>query len=187
MPPETERADYAVSSNVARTIDATRQAVIDVRSCLDWLQQQGYEKFGIVGTSLGSCYAFLASAHDDRLAVNVFNHCSTQFADVVWTGLSTQHIRQGMEPVIALDRLREVWAAITPAHYIHKFAGKPKKSLLIYGSLRHHVPARVLQAGGGSVSANSPSITRWPSCPAATTPWARRRSSFWTATTSARS
>ena len=31
MPPELKRADYAVSSNVARTIDATRQAVIDVR------------------------------------------------------------------------------------------------------------------------------------------------------------
>ena len=34
MPPELERADYAVSSNVARTIDATRQAVIDMRAAL---------------------------------------------------------------------------------------------------------------------------------------------------------
>jgi hypothetical protein len=133
MPPELKRADYAVSSNVARTIDATRQAVIDLRCCLDWLEQQGYEKLGVVGTSLGSCYAFLASAHDDRLEVNVFNHCSTQFADVVWTGLSTQHIRQSMETVIDLDRLREVWGAISPAHYIHRFADKRKRSLLIYG------------------------------------------------------
>lgn len=134
MPPETKRADYAVSANVARTIDATRQAVIDARSCLDWLEQQGYEKLAIVGTSLGSCYAFLTSAHDDRLAVNVFNHCSTQFADVVWTGLSTQHIRQSMEPAISLERLRDAWIAISPASYIHKFAGKTKKSLLIYGA-----------------------------------------------------
>jgi hypothetical protein len=36
MPPELGRADYAVSANVARTIDATRQAVIDVRACYDW-------------------------------------------------------------------------------------------------------------------------------------------------------
>jgi len=133
MPPELKRADYAVSSNVARTIDATRQAVIDVRSCLDWLEQQGYEKLGIVGTSLGSCYAFLASAHDDRLEVNVFNHCSTQFADVVWTGISSQHIRQSMEGVLDLDRLRQVWGAISPAHYIHRFADMRKRSLLIYG------------------------------------------------------
>ena len=64
MPPELNRADYAVSSNIGRTIDATRQAVIDTRCCADWLQQQGYESIGLVGTSLGSCYAFLASVHD---------------------------------------------------------------------------------------------------------------------------
>ena len=58
-------------SFVARTIDATRQAVIDVRSCVDWLEQENYESIGIVGTSLGSCYAFLASTHDPRLRVNV--------------------------------------------------------------------------------------------------------------------
>jgi hypothetical protein len=27
-----------------------------------------------------------------------------------------------------------VWAAVTPAHYIHQFAQKRKKSLLIYGA-----------------------------------------------------
>lgn len=132
LPKETARADYAVSANVARTLHATRQAVIDVRSCLDWLQSQGYEKFGIVGTSLGSCYAFLASAHDPRLEVNAFNHCSTYFADVVWTGLSTQHIRQGMEEKIDIDTLRESWMAISPVSYMAKFAQKPKKSLFIY-------------------------------------------------------
>ena len=65
MPPELTRADYAVSANVARTIDATRQSVIDVRSCYDWLQSQGYEDPALVETSLGSCYGFLTSAHDE--------------------------------------------------------------------------------------------------------------------------
>ncbi|MGD0620539.1 MAG: abhydrolase domain-containing 18, partial [Bryobacteraceae bacterium] len=66
MPAELQRADYAVSANIGRTIDATRQAVIDVRCCFDWLQSQGYERLGIVGTSLGSCFAFIVSAHDPR-------------------------------------------------------------------------------------------------------------------------
>ena len=77
MPSEIRRADYAVSANIARTIDAARQAVIDARSCLDWLESQGYEQLGIVGTSLGSCYAFIASAHDPRLRVCAFNNAST--------------------------------------------------------------------------------------------------------------
>ena len=132
MPPELQRADYAVSSNVCRTIDATRQAVIDVRCCLDWLESQGFDRLGIVGTSLGSCYAYLASAHDPRISVNVFNHCSTHFADVVWSGLSTQHIRQSMEEYIDLDRLRQAWMAISPVNYMEKFAARKHKSLFIY-------------------------------------------------------
>jgi dienelactone hydrolase len=134
MPPELERADYAMSSNIARSIDATRQAVIDVRASLDWLERQGYESLGIVGTSIGSCYAFLASAHDERIAVNVFNHCSTYVADVVWTGLSTLHIRKGIQDDISLERLREAWSAISPVNYMDKFAGYPKKSLFIYAT-----------------------------------------------------
>ncbi len=134
MPPELQRADYAVSANIGRTLDATRQAVVDSRSCLDWLQSQGYTRLGILGTSLGSCYAFLASAHDSRLKVNVFNHCSSYFADVVWTGLSTQHIRQGIEDHIDLDRLRDVWNAISPVNYMKEFARWPKLSKFIYAS-----------------------------------------------------
>jgi hypothetical protein len=132
MPAELQRADYAVSSNIGRTIEATRQAVIDIRCALDWLEQQGKRRLGIVGTSLGSCYAFLASAHDPRLAVNVFNHCSTFFADVVWTGLSTIHVRQGIEPQLDLDRLRRLWMPISPTVYFDKFAALPKKSKFLY-------------------------------------------------------
>jgi dienelactone hydrolase len=133
MPAELHRADYAMSSNIGRTIHATRQAVVDVRSCLDWLESQGYNRLGIVGTSIGSCYAFLASAHDPRLKVNVYNHCSSYVADVVWTGLSTQHVRQGIEGNMDLDSLREVWRAISPVSYLDRYAAQPvKKSLFIY-------------------------------------------------------
>lgn len=132
MPPETERADYAVSSNLGRTVDAARQAVADTRSCLDWLESQGYLKLGIVGTSLGSCYAYLASAHDERLKVNVFNYCSTTFAEVVWTGQATRHVRTGIEADLSLERLRRAWMAISPIAYAEKLARWPKKSLFIY-------------------------------------------------------
>jgi hypothetical protein len=133
-PPETERADYAVSANLARTIDAARQAIIDTRCCLDWLESQGYGQLGVLGTSLGSCYAFIASAHDPRLQVNVFNHASTYFADVVWTGQSTRHIRAGIEGAINLEQLRPLWHAISPMSYFDHFAALPKRSLIIYAT-----------------------------------------------------
>lgn len=132
MPAELKRADYAVSANICRTIDATRQAVIDIRCCVDWLEKQGFSRLGIVGTSLGSCYAFLASAHDKRIRTNVFNHCSTYFADVVWRGLSTRHIAESLEQAITLDSLREMWRCISPPSYNALFAEHPKKSKFIY-------------------------------------------------------
>ena len=132
MPADTRRADYAVSANIGRTLDACRQAVIDVRCCLDWLEQQGYSRLGILGTSLGSCYSFLAAAHDPRIRVAAFNHASTYVADVVWHGQSTRHIRQGLESQIDLDRLRALWSGISPISYFDQFARWPKKSLIIY-------------------------------------------------------
>ncbi len=110
MPAEISRADYAVSANIGRTLDAVRQGVVDVRCCLDWLEQQGYSKLGIVGTSLGSCYAFIAAAHDPRIRVAAFNHASTYVADVVWHGQSTRHIRQGIESQIDSGDLAAVVA-----------------------------------------------------------------------------
>jgi pimeloyl-ACP methyl ester carboxylesterase len=132
MPAETSRADYAVSANIGRTLDAVRQAVADIRSCYDWLESQGYDQLGIAGTSLGSCYAFIAAAHEPRVQAAVFNHASTYVADVVWQGQSTRHIRQGMEGQIDLDRLRQLWLAVSPMSYFKQFARWPRKSLIIY-------------------------------------------------------
>jgi dienelactone hydrolase len=135
-PTELERSDYAVSANVGRTLSACRQAVVDIRCCIDWLEDQGYEHFGVLGTSLGSCYAFLASAHDKRIRVNAFNHASTAFGDVVWAGQSTRHIRAGLEEAgLTQERLRNLWAAVSPVHYYDKFAGEaaggPQKKVLV--------------------------------------------------------
>jgi dienelactone hydrolase len=131
-PAEIDRADYAVSANIGRTLDSVRQGVIDVRCCLDWLEAQGYNRLGIVGTSLGSCYAFIATAHDPRIQVAAFNHASTYFADVVWHGQSTRHIREGLEAAIDLENLRQVWRAVSPMVYFDKFSRWPRRSLIIY-------------------------------------------------------
>ena len=64
MPPELERADYLVAPNVGRTLQSLRQSVVDTRAAVAWLKQQGFEKVGIVGTSIGSCVGFFAFAHD---------------------------------------------------------------------------------------------------------------------------
>ncbi len=132
-PAHLKRADYNVSSNLGRTIHATRQAVLDARRSLDWLQSQGYERLGILGTSLGSCVAFLAAAHESRLRAAVFNHVSMYFSDVVWSGLSCRHIRPSIEAQVSRDQLRAWWSVISPATYLDRLHGRALESLLVWG------------------------------------------------------
>ena len=130
MPPDLLRADYIVSANIGRTLAICRQAVLDARHALAWLRSQGYESIGIMGTSLGSCLSMLAAAHEPLVRIAALNHISPYFADVVWSGLSTAHVRQSLDDNVALDQLREMWMPISPWPYIDRM--RDKRSLLVY-------------------------------------------------------
>lgn len=130
MPPELRRADYIVSSNVGRTAQVCRQAVLDTRRAVAWLARQGYGSIGILGTSLGSCLAMLTAAHEPLVRAAALNHISPYFADVIWEGLSTEHVRAGLDGRIQLDALRRIWMPISPFPYLERVRGK--RLLLVY-------------------------------------------------------
>lgn len=130
MPPELHRADYIVSANLGRTLQVCRQAVVDARRAVQWLALQGYDRIGILGTSLGSCLAMLTAAHEPLIRAGAFNHISPFFADVVWRGLSTAHVRAGLDGHIDLETLRTVWLPISPLPYLERVRGK--RLLLVY-------------------------------------------------------
>jgi dienelactone hydrolase len=103
---------------------------MDARRAVRWLGLQGYDDIGILGTSLGSCLALLTAAHEPLIRAQALNHISPYFADVVWRGLSTTHVRQGLEGAIDLERLRQMWLPISPHVYLDRV--REKKTLLVY-------------------------------------------------------
>ncbi len=129
-PAELNRADYIVSANVGRTLQACRQAVMDARRAIAWLAGEGYDRIGILGTSLGSCLSLLTAAHEPRIRAQALNHISPYFADVVWRGLSTTHVRAALEGSVPLDQLRRMWLPISPQVYLDRITDK--KTLLVY-------------------------------------------------------
>ena len=139
MPPELHRADYIVSANVGRTLQVCRQAVLDARRAVHWLSARGYERIGILGTSLGSCLAMLTAAHEPRIRAAALNHISPYFADVVWRGLSTAHVRAGLDGHIDLDRLRRLWLPISPQPYVPRL--RDTQVLLVYARYDLSFPA----------------------------------------------
>ena len=144
MPAELTRADYIVSANVIRTLQVCRQAVLDVRRALWWLRAQGYERLGLLGTSLGSCLAMLAGAYEPLVRVHALNHVSPYFADVVWRGLATAHVRAGLDPHVDLDTLRSLWRPISPWSHLDRVGDR--KTLLVYAAYDSSFPADLSRA-----------------------------------------
>jgi dienelactone hydrolase len=141
MPRELSRADYIVSSNVGRTLQVNRQAVLDARRAIAWLATQGFERIGILGTSLGSCLSMLTACHEPLIRAAALNHVSQYFADVVWEGLSTAHVRAGLEGHITLERLRHLWMPISPQWHIDRI--RQVKTLLVYARYDLSFPLRL--------------------------------------------
>jgi hypothetical protein len=132
-PPHLERAEYLVSPNIGRTLSAARQSVLDARRAADWLLATGHRRVAIIGTSIGSCVAFLTFAHDERFSAGVFIHVSGYFADVVWHGLSTTHVRQTLQNTITLEELRPLWTPISPFPFIGRLKGDARPMLMLSG------------------------------------------------------
>ena len=124
-------ARFMVSSNIGRTIQSVRQAVLDVRCAIDWLMSQGYAEVTVIGFSIGSCIATIAAAHDVRVRSIVQVLMASNFAEVVWTGIATEHIRRSLEGYIDLEMLKRVWAGISPDTYVDDLFSNATKVLML--------------------------------------------------------
>jgi len=132
--PGAERADYMLSPNIGRTIHATRQSVLEVRQVFNWLQRQGFQEIGIIGTSLGSGVAYLAFVHEPGFAAGVFNHAASFYSDVVWHGMATRFVKAGLEENISAKDLKQCWSPLSPWHYVDRLKENYRPHLLITGA-----------------------------------------------------
>ncbi len=128
-----ERADQLVGTNIGLTLQANQQAVKDVRRCLRWLEQRGYGKLGLLGSSIGSSVACITMCHDRAVRAGAFLHVSTYFGEVVRTGMTTMHVWEGLRGKVTAEELTRFWAPISPYPYIHKMRGTGQHALMITG------------------------------------------------------
>ncbi|HWG57599.1 MAG TPA: hypothetical protein VN661_00980 [Candidatus Acidoferrales bacterium] len=130
--PGHPRADHLIGPNIGLTLQANHQAVLDVRRAILWLDQQGYDRLGIVGTSVGSAIAFVTLCHEPRLRAGAFLHVSTHYGDVVPNGLTTMNVWESLRAKVSPAELQRYWSPISPFPYIAKLRGARKKILAIH-------------------------------------------------------
>ncbi|AFL55142.1 MULTISPECIES: RcgR family putative quorum lactone hydrolase [Sinorhizobium] len=120
--PGSSHADYMLSANLGRTIQAVRQAVWDGRKLIRWLKSEGYREISVLGMSLGSWVAGIIAAHDSAVSKASLFLTAGSLADMVWTGRATRLIRDSLEPEIELSNLRRAWGPLNMENYAHRLA-----------------------------------------------------------------
>ncbi|MDX1716140.1 MAG: hypothetical protein R3287_04465 [Anderseniella sp.] len=113
-----------VNADLGATIASIRQAVIEVMSLAAYLKQSGYKSVRVVGFSVGSCVSTISAALSndiDRVSLNLM---ADNFANVVWSGRATWHIRKVVEQHMTLDQLSEAWDLLHPKSYADHLAAR---------------------------------------------------------------
>jgi hypothetical protein len=121
--------------NLGLTIASNRQAVIDARACLTWLEQEGYQRIGVVGVSIGASIAAIVAALDARVRAAALLLMADDFADVIWTGSATRHVRQSLERAFTREDVRSAWSIISPASYAARLSARRTRLLIVSGEL----------------------------------------------------
>ena len=87
---------------------------MDARRAIGWLASQGYERIGILGTSLGSCLSLLTAAHEPGCAPR--HSTTSRRTSPTSCGGAFNHARTGgLEGAVDLERLERNVAADQPA------------------------------------------------------------------------
>ena len=120
--PGSSYADHMLSSNLGRTLQSVRQAVMDGRQLIRVLQSAGYRSVSVLGISLGSWVAGLVAAHDPEIHKASLLLSAGNLADMVWSGAATQHIRSGLEGKMERSDLRRAWSPLDLGSYATRLA-----------------------------------------------------------------
>lgn len=115
-------ADYMLSANLGRTMQAVRQAVWDGRKLIGWLKCEGYRDVSVLGMSLGSWIAGLVAAHESAVSRASLFLTAGSLAEMVWTGRATRSIWASLEPHLSLAQLQRAWAPLNLENYTNRLA-----------------------------------------------------------------
>lgn len=123
-PAQSYSGEYFITANLQRTIDAYRQAVLDVRCCIDYFTTKTKKRtrnIALWGTSLGAMIATLTLPFDQRVKAVVSVVGGGNIAGICWNGVSTQQVKRDcVQHNISFETIENYWKIIDPLTYATK-------------------------------------------------------------------
>jgi pimeloyl-ACP methyl ester carboxylesterase len=139
-------ANDFLNADLGATIRSVRQSVVDTRLLIGWLTQRGYSEINLIGVSLGSCVGALVAAFEPRIRRAALLLTAGDFAETVWTGRATAHIRNEIENHVTFECLQKIWSIISPINFLQNFVENAIPLMILSARRDGVVPFRSSQA-----------------------------------------
>jgi len=108
--PEGMRSgELFIVADAVKTFNSFEQAVLDVRKGIDFLNDRGFERIGIIGTSIGSMISVIVQAEDKMIDKSVLILSGGDIGLLKWKSFATKqlrrdHIKQGVTHNVCIER-----------------------------------------------------------------------------------
>lgn len=129
-PEGTYSGEIMVSGDVALTVDAFRQAVVEMRALVAWGRERGYRRVGVLGYSLGGLLAGVLACAEPGLDFTILAGAGGALASTILDTRLGRNVRKDLAAcgMLERNRLESAWAVISPGRLR---PAVPRRSILI--------------------------------------------------------
>lgn len=89
--------EFMVSANINRTVESTRQAIVDLRALIRWIKNNKQGPVIIIGVSLGGFVSNLVATLESEIDTLVSIFYSNRLSYSIWNTIPGKYIRQDLE------------------------------------------------------------------------------------------
>lgn len=141
------KGQVMITADVEHTVQATRQAILDIRRAGDWLCSQkdvDCARLGVAGISLGGILTHLVMGVDERFKVGVSILGGGNVAKIIWKGWITRKIKKRISRQgYTLPALEEKMRLIDPGTFSSR--NRPRKVFMINSLYDFVIPRSVVK------------------------------------------
>ncbi|MCM3603137.1 alpha/beta hydrolase [Robertmurraya korlensis] len=130
--------ELMISANINRTVDSTRQGIVDLRTLINWLKINKKGPIYLVGVSLGGWITNLAATLEEEIDGIVSIFYANKLSHSIWNTIPGKFIKKDLEQNgVTYEDLERYWDILDPSQ------AKPKVNknniLLISGRFDQYI------------------------------------------------